>query len=756
MRNKKNSEKIRFDVIHSFIGIIPNLLVGAIYAAVIFYVSPPVSATSSCTVSVSPSDNAPLSSVNFNVLLNNSGTESINWIKITRPSSSYYVTGLTQEGWDGSISSNSGTMSGASVEVGSNFNFSVTAYTFEVPTANEGWLVEVSSSPVGESPVACTGSTATKISPPGAFSGEGYFNLEVSNVTGSSATISWQTYSPATGIVYYGTSESYSNYTKHGGVESVNHVVQLSGLSPQTSYDFQIAGSSAVDYLALSTQQSFSTGTASTVDNDPKQNDQLQADQDSAENTPQVNGDNVVPVISFESDLSNPFSTAVALKGKSSDDIGLYSIDYSLDGGQNWLPVASSIGSLEFEFEFIPAANKDGNYKLMLRARDIAGNQGFTDIRTLVIDSLPPVVGSVMVSVGPLILHPDEARSIVVAANVDLTFTAGVIGGATDVSVVLVPLESNADVEVFDLTLSPSTGLWQGIVRVKEPGDYKVEIKSIDGAKTKLVKQVADLRVESSVNVVDSKTDKFVEDSRIGVFKLNTETNRWGIWDGESYGQEIDADKNGKEVGVYLPSGKYYIRVEAEGYHGVNSTTFTIDKPTIISHTFELHKSRKISFLLFDVTIPRFGSKNPDIELSGKESNQTNGYGISKVPLFELEGGDGEIVSSSSFFGKPTIFIFVNTWSSESIDMLRILNEIGNEDINVIAIFSGESASRVNSFAAISGLSITMLADTNNSLSEPFNIAGPTTSYFVSRSGEVTKVSSGLLSKKEVINNVSP
>ncbi len=726
----------------------------ALYTVSLGYSSLPVLAASSCSASMTPSTSDPLNYANFNFTLTNTG-DNISWIKITRPSSSYRITNVNQEGWDGSVSSNSIILSGSGLETGSNFSFSVRAFTFEVPTARENWQVEVSSNSEEPAPIQCSGSLSTKITPPAIFSDEGYSNLIVSDITESTAAVSWQTSSAATGIVYYGPLGSYSNYAQGGSLESVNHVIQLTGLSADTKYNFQIAGSSGIEYSVVSTQHSFTTKKSAVVSpNVPQQKQPQQKQPTNKDTIPPVPSDKTNPTITLETDVSALFRSATVLQGTASDNNVLKTVEYSLDGGQNWLPIATNIGLSDFAFEFVPAANSDGNYKLLLRATDASGNQAVTELSTLVIDALPPTVGTVLVSVGPLMLHPDTSRTMTVAADVDLTYTASVIGGATDVTVAVIAKDDRANEQLFSLDPTTNNSLWQGDVSITQPGSYFVEVRSIDGGKTKITKKAVDLIVQPSVTIIDSESADILENSKAVVFKLNPETNRWNLWDGGAYGQS-STDNESTQVGVYLPSGEYYLRAEARDYHSVNSATFTVDKPTIVTHMFELHRIRKIPLLLFDLTIPRFEISNPVIQFTTPNEDNASTFGVNQIPFFELESANGEIVKSSTFFGKPTIITFVNTWSNESVDLLRTLEEINSNDITIVAIFSGESASRVRSFKAISELSLVMIADPNNTLSEPFNTAGPATNYFVNRRGEVTQVVSGLLNKEEIVQNVS-
>jgi hypothetical protein len=65
-------------------------------------------------------------------------------------------------------------------------------------------------------------------------------NLAVTNITSSSATIRWNTNFNASTLVNYGTTTAYGS-TATGAANVTTHSVTLTGLSPNTLYDFQVS-----------------------------------------------------------------------------------------------------------------------------------------------------------------------------------------------------------------------------------------------------------------------------------------------------------------------------------------------------------------------------------------------------------------------------------------------------------------------------------------------------------------------------------
>jgi glucose/arabinose dehydrogenase/PKD repeat protein len=84
-----------------------------------------------------------------------------------------------------------------------------------------------------------------------------------SNVTSGSATITWTTDEPATSQVEYGTTTAYGSATPLDTTLTTSHSVLLSGLSPQTLYDYRVRSSDAAGNLQVGTNFTFTTSAPS-------------------------------------------------------------------------------------------------------------------------------------------------------------------------------------------------------------------------------------------------------------------------------------------------------------------------------------------------------------------------------------------------------------------------------------------------------------------------------------------------------------
>lgn len=83
-------------------------------------------------------------------------------------------------------------------------------------------------------------------------------NIVVTNITQSSATISWNTNESATSVLDYGLTASYGT-NKMSAVFTQNHSFQLSGLQSGITYHFRVKSQDASVNIATSTDQTFAT-----------------------------------------------------------------------------------------------------------------------------------------------------------------------------------------------------------------------------------------------------------------------------------------------------------------------------------------------------------------------------------------------------------------------------------------------------------------------------------------------------------------
>jgi hypothetical protein len=93
---------------------------------------------------------------------------------------------------------------------------------------------------------------------PPIMGGAGYTKVMVSP-TGTGATITWNTYEPATTQVKYGVTSGYGSASSPNPSLVTSHSVALTGLLPATLYHYQVISADAVGNIAALADQTFTT-----------------------------------------------------------------------------------------------------------------------------------------------------------------------------------------------------------------------------------------------------------------------------------------------------------------------------------------------------------------------------------------------------------------------------------------------------------------------------------------------------------------
>jgi len=87
--------------------------------------------------------------------------------------------------------------------------------------------------------------------------------LNVIYITSNSATINWTTDQPSTAMVNYGTTTNYTSSSPFSSTPSIAHTVTLSGLAPNTVYNFAVVSTVGSGVPSTSVNQTFTTAAAS-------------------------------------------------------------------------------------------------------------------------------------------------------------------------------------------------------------------------------------------------------------------------------------------------------------------------------------------------------------------------------------------------------------------------------------------------------------------------------------------------------------
>ena len=89
--------------------------------------------------------------------------------------------------------------------------------------------------------------------------------ITASNITSTSAIISWTTDQPSSSLVNYGTTTAYGTSSTLGPTLSTKHAVSLAGLATNTVYDFDVVSANSAGKASTSTNSTFTTNAGTTT-----------------------------------------------------------------------------------------------------------------------------------------------------------------------------------------------------------------------------------------------------------------------------------------------------------------------------------------------------------------------------------------------------------------------------------------------------------------------------------------------------------
>jgi len=740
--------------------------VGLFVLLLIFYFWPSfqtLAVLSSCSASSTPNivNLGSTTDINFS-LQNTDSTLLVEWIQVSVPSPNFTISSASVSGWAYSFNSDHAIFSDGSILPGSSIDFTLSTTADDTPTAGESWNVIASDDPGGANAITCSGAHNLNILSPPVIS-----NIQLSSIATSSATISWTTNTPTKGNIDYGLTDNYGSATQMSTSFVTSHQQTISGLTANTGYHFMIYGIDQYSNTTYSSDNTFLTAPMPVSNNQPTStsptvtNSQPHSVVVVNKKTPNAN--TTPPQVALNTNLSQAYTAVPTLTGTASDNVAVAKVDYSTDGGQNWLPVdiLTTAGQPNVTFAFTPLLPLDGNYVIEVRATDSSGNTTTTAPQTLSIDSLPPLVGGNIVSVGPQVLQPSANGTIQAQAGVNEKITLSTIGAPTNVSLnasmtTNTKTGSQTYTQTFILTPSADSGLWSGVLGFVKPGVYKLTVNSLDGAGHQSSRTLTSVYVSNPGQTLSSVTNKPIV-STVTAYYFEPSSQTWEVWDAAAFGQQ-NPQTTGKtgNFSMFLPAGKYYLQATAPNYHKLISSIFTINQPTPLSTDLKLNPRHGLHIGPLYFSLPSFSIQHIMTPNSTPVSVSQNSLIGQPAPDLSLTDTAGNIINPTDLLGRPTLLSFNSTWAPTTIEELSALSNLqANPNLNVIPVALQENSGVVQAYTSIADVNLKWLLDPDSTLSTSYNIQSLPMNYFIDRNGIVRQVVVGVMSQQQMLNDLS-
>lgn len=743
----------------ALVGLVAVLLVGALPAPVLAHID-------TCAGSVSPSSLVPGSDTQVRVRVQNISGPTMTWIKIARPNAHYTILGATVDDWSAQVGSDNVVLTNGSLDGDGLLTVWLTVRAVQWQSSPANWSIRASDSSVGADSTDCPGAHSTTIRADMPPEGEGVGISDVNaTAAAATATIHWQSDTPTGSGVSYGDTSDYGSSTVYINALTTNHTVTVTGLSPETTYHFQVAGLDGGGTPIYSGDNTFITlavpppGTGGTDGNGGTGSpgtttvpvSQLPAPSGTVVIS-SVPTEAVAPIVVLDTHITRPVAVSPALTGTATDNVAVARIDYSLDGGQTWVVVSApaGIGSKKATYTFTPGALEDGNYNVMVRATDTSGNVANTAGFILVIDRLPPRVVNELVAFGSQVITPSAAGSWKTVEGINHTITLKAVGGPTRVVVTATKVGVQRVSQSFALQPNSDSGLWMGVMTFRDAGSYRLAVETVDGAQNEVTQHLSEVKVVQPGRLfgVDGQA---INGVTVTLYGRQEGQQDWQQWDGGAYGQSNPYRSQGEGSFAWLiPKGIYYIKMTAPGYRTLITSQFEVDQVTPVAANIQLTKRLQLRLGSWTLAAPEWWPSETAIELDAAPnvgSPSIMGEVLSNQRLSTTRGDTASLVGLQ---GRPTLVTTLATWAPATAEQLPELAAIRGREMDVTPLFSGEHLSQVRTSLARGGYELGALVDSQGLLTAQLGVQNLPTHYVIDRNGRVKTIVTGVLSSEEL------
>jgi hypothetical protein len=718
------------------------LLLGFITAVLLF--PRPARATITCESSVDRTTPIPQgTTLTLNFSIANTGSGSINWVEISIPSGNYTIS-------SGSLDDFPTVETSQSTITFSNGSSNATTAHINVTTGPddtgaENWPIRVAESPDGNYAVNCSGALSTSISgPPPDTTPPTISNVVISGVTDTSVIISFTTNEACTGTVSYGKTNGYGTTTPVSA-SSTSQSFNLTSLDSNTTYHFKTDctdasnnGGETAD-ATFATAKKGQTGQTVTV---TVTNTTTQTVTKVIIATPPP--DITPPNITLKTDLAKPVDHAPKIEGEATDNTAVSKVEYSADGGKNWLPVdqSANAGTKLVSFAFVPSVFDDGIYKLKIRATDSSGNVGYSPIFNLTYDRLPPTPGSAIFALGIQPLLSDLHGRITTLADTDTRIVLSAIGGPTSIN-----LMNDRNATVSALTKNPEVGLWSGTFRLPAGGTTLRAIAQ-NSLAIQTVTRLAS--VDAVAGGIIKSDHGNANGAIVTLWRRDEDSGQFTRWNGAPYNQvnpqTISVDHS---FAYFVASGQYYLSINYDN-NIYQTRIITFLRSGIINPDITLHQPGRINLGPYSFTVPNFLAKEATI-------TPQSSAGIATSPEMLLNTdfiltSTLPALTASIARGQVTLLTGLTSWLPSAAQQAAVLDRFTKQNplVATEVIFFQQSQSTADIFRNRAGMAVPVIADPDGTLPKNLSATVLPVHLVLDKHGIVKNVTYGVMSEEDL------
>ena len=451
--------------------------------------------------------------------------------------------------------------------------------------------------------------------------------------------------------------------------------------------------------------------------------------------------DRDAPVFRLLTDLSQPYKDSPVVVGVVEDETLVTRVEYSMDGGDNWLPVNRGYepNRAESDVSFSLAVTEDGDYPLVIRATDVLGNVLEDDVGVLVVDRLPPMVGMSSFMLGPQLLSPNEQGVVSTLADVVHTLAVTGAGGITEMKLLV------GDTAVALKHLDDS--LWKGSVAFDTQGFHEARVWARDGAGNVTERHVLSVFVADQGKIMEGKNT--ISGATVWVYRFSDLISDYVLWDGSAFGQSNPQTTSESEgYGFVLPAGSYYLFVQAEGMRDVTSKIFTLSDSALVNVAISMKKAKRAGLGSLSFKLPSLTGDEVDVGELAETVNSFSGYVSeligSKVPDFRFVT-QNDVITNGDYLGDRMILTFMSSRLPRYDEQLAVLDDWVGGSAKGMVFMEHDSESWVDTIRSGHDYRVPMVGDVDGELAQEMKMGSAPMHLALDDAGVIRAIDFGVL-----------
>jgi len=431
--------------------------------------------------------------------------------------------------------------------------------------------------------------------------------------------------------------------------------------------------------------------------------------------------------------------------------------ELSWDGGNTW----QKMDQTGNKFSLLLPTLDDANYQVIARAYDTVGMMGTSSTKTLVVDTIPPMIGGAQYGFESKIIHPSSTGMVDLAANTQSQLVVSMKGGVTTATI-------SDGLQFFPFTQIVGTNLWLTNLNFKTFGPRQLTLTARDGADNQTTREIETVMVHEPGRIIRQTDGQPIANSSVTLYYYQAKTKQWRIWDGAAFGEQNPqtTEKDGT-FNFMVPAGRYYLEIDAPGYKKLLSQIVDWDETTIINPVFKLQ-----SVPSFSLTLPYWGKmlvslptivpdSSPLIlatETIPKQQNRKTLYPGTVSPNLTLSDINGGEISLSAFRGQRLWLTVFAPWSAESQEQASVLSASAKNLPNgtkMLGVGLQTTGPEMQTFIKRGSYDFPIVIDPIGEMASLYGITLLPTHYFLDSRGVVVEVYVGMLSQSQAFNKLA-